>query len=41
LPLASGSARGEYRVRYQIDDKDQIVYVLDIEHRRAYYPGRA
>jgi len=34
--------RGEYRVRYRIDEKDQIVYVLDIEHRRdAYYPGRA
>lgn len=25
--------RGEYRVRYRIDDKEHIVYVLDIDHR--------
>ena len=26
--------RGEYRVRYRIDDQEQLVYVLDIDHRR-------
>ncbi|CCG05577.1 type II toxin-antitoxin system RelE family toxin [Blastococcus saxobsidens] len=26
--------RGEYRVRYRIDDANGIVYVLDIDHRR-------
>jgi mRNA interferase RelE/StbE len=31
--------RGEYRVRYRIDDVNSIVYVLDIDHRRdAYRP---
>ena len=31
--------RGEYRVRYRIDDANSIVYVLDIDHRRdAYRP---
>jgi mRNA interferase RelE/StbE len=29
--------RGEYRVRYTIDDDTQIVYVLDIDHRRNVY----
>jgi mRNA interferase RelE/StbE len=29
--------RGEYRVRYTIDDDTQIVYVLDIDHRRKVY----
>ena len=29
--------RGEYRVRYRIDDTDHIVYVLDIDHRRDVY----
>ena len=29
--------RGEYRVRYRIDDANQIVYVLDIDHRRDVY----
>jgi mRNA interferase RelE/StbE len=29
--------RGEYRVRYAIDDAAQIVYVLDIDHRRNVY----
>jgi mRNA interferase RelE/StbE len=29
--------RGEYRVRYTIDDHTQIVYVLDIDHRRNVY----
>jgi mRNA interferase RelE/StbE len=29
--------RGEYRVRYTIDDDSQIVYVLDIDHRRNVY----
>ena len=26
--------RGEYRVRHSIDDDTQIVYVLDVDHRR-------
>jgi mRNA interferase RelE/StbE len=26
--------RGEYRVRYRLDDEEKIVYVLDIDHRR-------
>jgi len=29
--------RGEYRVRYAIDDDARIVYVLDIDHRRNVY----
>lgn len=29
--------RGEYRVRYRIDDDQKIVYVLDIDHRRDAY----
>lgn len=29
--------RGEYRVRYRIDDTSTIVYVLDIDHRRDAY----
>jgi mRNA interferase RelE/StbE len=29
--------RGEYRVRYRIDDATHVVYVLDIDHRRAAY----
>jgi mRNA-degrading endonuclease RelE of RelBE toxin-antitoxin system len=29
--------RGEYRVRYRIDDSDRIIYVLDIDHRRDVY----
>ena len=29
--------RGEYRVRYRIDDDEQVVYVLDIDHRRDAY----
>lgn len=29
--------RGEYRVRYQIDDKAHEVIVLDISHRRDAY----
>lgn len=29
--------RGEYRVRYRIDNAEQVVYVLDIEHRRDAY----
>jgi mRNA interferase RelE/StbE len=29
--------RGEYRVRYGIDDSDRIVYVLDVDHRRDAY----
>lgn len=29
--------RGEYRVRYRIDDTEHAVYVLDIDHRRDAY----
>ena len=29
--------RGEYRVRYRIDDTDHRVIVLDIDHRRDAY----
>jgi mRNA-degrading endonuclease RelE of RelBE toxin-antitoxin system len=29
--------RGEYRVRYRIDDETRTVYVLDIDHRRDTY----
>ena len=29
--------RGEYRVRYRIDDADTAVYVLDVDHRRDAY----
>lgn len=29
--------RGEYRVRYRIDDSDHTIYVLDIGHRRDAY----
>jgi mRNA interferase RelE/StbE len=42
-PLRAPSAgqwrarRGEYRVRYRIDDTERIVYVLDIDHRRDAY----
>jgi mRNA-degrading endonuclease RelE of RelBE toxin-antitoxin system len=29
--------RGEYRVRYRIDEAGHTVYVLDIDHRRDAY----
>jgi mRNA interferase RelE/StbE len=29
--------RGQYRVRYTIDDPNSVVYVLDISHRRDAY----
>lgn len=29
--------RGEYRVRYRIDETERVVYVLDIDHRRDAY----
>jgi mRNA interferase RelE/StbE len=32
--------RGEYRVRYRIDDPKGTVYVLDIDHRRDAYRSR-
>ncbi len=32
--------RGPYRVVYSIDDEDQIVAVLRIEHRADVYRGR-
>ncbi|MEP6599625.1 MAG: type II toxin-antitoxin system RelE/ParE family toxin [Actinomycetota bacterium] len=31
--------RGEYRVRYRIDNADRTVYVLDVDHRRDAYRG--
>jgi mRNA interferase RelE/StbE len=31
--------RGEYRVRYRIDDDNHRVVVLDIDHRRDAYRG--
>ena len=29
--------RGEYRVRYRIDEESRTVYVLDVDHRRDAY----
>jgi mRNA-degrading endonuclease RelE of RelBE toxin-antitoxin system len=29
--------RGEYRVRYRIEQSDGLVYVLDVDHRRDAY----
>jgi mRNA-degrading endonuclease RelE of RelBE toxin-antitoxin system len=29
--------RGEYRVRYRIEEPTHVVYVLDIDHRRDAY----
>jgi mRNA interferase RelE/StbE len=29
--------RGEYRVRYRIDEDSRTVYVLDVDHRRDAY----
>jgi len=29
--------RGEYRVRYRIDEKQSAVYILDVDHRRDAY----
>jgi mRNA interferase RelE/StbE len=29
--------RGEYRIRYRIDEHSQTVYVLDVDHRRDVY----
>ena len=29
--------RGEYRVRYEIDDEQHVVRILDIAHRRDVY----
>lgn len=31
--------RGQYRVRYRIDDRNQTVYILDVDHRRDIYRG--
>ncbi|MEP7161016.1 MAG: type II toxin-antitoxin system RelE/ParE family toxin [Dermatophilaceae bacterium] len=33
--------RGEYRVRYRIDDAKRVTYVLDIDHRRDAYRRRS
>jgi mRNA-degrading endonuclease RelE of RelBE toxin-antitoxin system len=32
--------RGEYRIRYLIDDEEGIVTVVDVEHRRDAYRTR-
>jgi len=29
--------RGEYRIRYRIDDAEHVVVVLDVDHRRDAY----
>lgn len=29
--------RGEYRVRYRVDEPGEIVYVVDVDHRRDVY----
>lgn len=29
--------RGEYRVRYSVDEEQRVVYVLDVDHRRDVY----
>ena len=29
--------RGEYRVRYRIDEENRVVVVLDVDHRRDAY----
>jgi len=29
--------RGEYRVRYRIDEASALVYVIDVDHRRDAY----
>jgi len=29
--------RGEYRVRYRIEEPERAIYVLDIDHRRDAY----
>ena len=29
--------RAEYRVRYRIEQSDELVYVLDVDHRRDAY----
>jgi mRNA-degrading endonuclease RelE of RelBE toxin-antitoxin system len=31
--------RGEYRVRYRIDEESSTVYVLDVDHRLDAYRG--
>ncbi len=31
------SRRGEYRVRYDIEDQTRIVRILDVDHRRDAY----
>lgn len=31
--------RGEYRVRYRIDEPSHTVYIVDIDHRRDAYRG--
>jgi mRNA interferase RelE/StbE len=38
-PLAGchGALRGTYRIVYQIDENNHVVYVLDINHRSEIY----
>ena len=31
--------RGEYRVRYRIDDAQRCIFVVDVDHRRDAYRG--
>jgi mRNA interferase RelE/StbE len=31
--------RGEYRIRYRIDETAQVGYVLDVDHRRNAHRG--
>jgi mRNA-degrading endonuclease RelE of RelBE toxin-antitoxin system len=31
------AGRGEYRVRYRIDEKQHAVHVMDVDHRRDAY----
>jgi mRNA-degrading endonuclease RelE of RelBE toxin-antitoxin system len=34
-PTAARARRGEYRIRYTIDDAISAIHVLDIDHCRA------
>jgi mRNA-degrading endonuclease RelE of RelBE toxin-antitoxin system len=31
------AGRGEYRVRYRVDEENRVVLVLDVGHRREKY----
>ena len=32
--------RGEYRIRYEIDEMHRVVHVKDVDHRRSIYRRR-